>query len=380
MSGRPRAAKPAARSKSASAQKPKPAPARPKPAKKPAARAAPAPAAAAPPPAPEPTVVFHPVTTAVRKARTLATWREQKNNAAFFTNYCYTIKNEETGEEVHVFRSAFTVKGSGSKGGFCELQDALAFAREAYLSRIPDESELWGDPDAAALKERSREIINRPPERQDNGFTRNFRPGAKVEVTRSGDFKVASYQQVDGETIWKRRVIDEAKLDALRSKRGADDELYRTVLDFAEQFAAASDDDQRAVLLDRALNIDRSLEVAALRRFDKIERRVAEKQSLAWAEFEEDVDFDEDVKADLSRECGRPVTSLMDVDDFPRACLLGDADHCPIHGKIMEWFYLSERRNATRGVQGRVPLLYSRHHLLLTIGGRPRQGPLPEVY
>jgi len=361
MSGRGPPKAPA-KSKGSTIQKPKPAAAPPK--KKPAARrAAPAPAAAAPPPAPEPTVVFHPVTTAVRKARTLATWREQKNNAAFFTNYCYTIKNEETGEEVHVFRSAFTVKGSGSKGGFCELQDALAFAREAYLSRIPDESELWGDPDAAALKERSREIINRPPERQDNGFTRNFRPGAKVEVTRSGDFKVASYQQVDGETIWKRRVIDEAKLDALRSKRGADDELYRTVLDFAEQFAAASDDDQRAVLLDRALNIDRSLEAAALRRFRKIERRVAESQSVAWAEFEEDVGFDEDVKADLSRDCGRPVRSLMDVDDFPLTCLLGHKD-CHLHKRIMDRFYASRRRVANRGVQVRVITFCSMDHHL----------------
>ena len=82
MSGRQPSRKAAVKSKSASAQKPKPAPARPKPAKKPARRAAPAPAAAAPPPAPEPKVVFHPVTTAVRKARTLATWWNESKSEA----------------------------------------------------------------------------------------------------------------------------------------------------------------------------------------------------------------------------------------------------------------------------------------------------------
>ena len=103
-------------------------------------------------------------------------------NAAYFCDYKYTIKNEETGEEVHVFRSAFTVKSTSSNGGFRELDDAFEFAQLAYLSRVRDDSELWGDSDAAALKERSREIISRPQERQENGFSRNFRPGATVTV------------------------------------------------------------------------------------------------------------------------------------------------------------------------------------------------------
>ena len=115
MSGRPRAAKSAARSKSAKVQKPKPAAAPPKKKKPASRRAAPAPAAAAPPPAPEPKVVFHPVTTAVRRSRTLATWLEQKNNAAFLSSMC-TVKNEETGEQVPVWLSAIAVKDTREAG------------------------------------------------------------------------------------------------------------------------------------------------------------------------------------------------------------------------------------------------------------------------
>jgi len=306
-------------------------------------------------------VVFHPVTTAVRKARTLATWREQKNNAAFFCNYCYTIKNEETGEEVHIFRSAFTVKGNCSQGGFCELQDALDIARLAYLSRVRDDSELWSDPDAAALKAASREIVTRPPEPQNNRYQRFFRPGAMVRAAASGRLDVVSYHREDGAQVYERRSIDEDALSSLEAKlRVSDPQLFGCVEDFAADISSMPSDEQHKLLWDRAQTLHEIVVALAQTRADDFKRRVADDFEVGMAEFEEDVGFDEDVKADLSRECGRPVTSLMDVDDFPRACLLGDADHCPIHDKIMEWFYLSERRNATRGVQGRVPLLYSR--------------------
>ena len=380
MSGRPRAAKSAARSKSASVQKPKPAPARPKPAKKPAARAAPAPAAAAPPAPTEPTLRFHVVTTAQRRTRTLAMWREQKYNAAYFVKYEFTATNEETGEQVPVWTSAFTVRHTGLNGGLRTLEDAVYYAKRAWLSRVKDDSEVWEDPDAAALKERSREIISNPDERQNNGFTRNLRPGAWVQVRASGQLDVVSYRQQDGAQVRARRSIDEDALSSLEAKlRVSDPQLVGCVQDFAADISSMPSDEQHKLLWDRAQTLHEIVVALAQTRADDFKRRVADDFEVGRAEFEEDVGFDEDVKADLSRE-GRPVTSLMDVDDFPRACLLGDADHCPIHDKIMEWFYLSERRNATRGVQGRVPLLYSRHHLLLTIGGRPRQGPLPEVY
>ncbi len=369
MSGRPpRAAKSAARSKSASVQKPKPAAAPPKkPAKKSAARGATAPAAAAPPAAPEPTLAWYDVTSEERRApRTLATWVRQKHNLGFFLNYQFSYTDTDTGEEVRVFRSAFSVKSTGFQGGLRTCRDAFSIARTAYLSRVRDDSELWGDPDAAALKAASREIITRPPARQENGFLRSFRPGVRVTMGPGGTFNVESHQQVDGERSWKKRVIDETKLDALRSKRGPKSPVYRCVVDFADQLAAASDDDQRAMLLDRALNIDRSLEAAALRRFNKIERRVAESQSVAWAEFEEDVGFDEEVKEDLG------VESLIDVDDYPLECLLGHKD-CYVHKRIMDRFYASRRRVANRGVQVRViTFCSSDHHMsLLIIGGRP---------
>ena len=360
MSGRPRAAKPAAKSKGSTAQKRKPAAAPPKkPTKKPAARAAPAPAAAAPP-APERVLPWHPVEKGQRRSRTLATWVAQKENAAFFTNYCYTIKNEETGQKTHVFQSAFSRKDTASRGGLRELGDAFDYARTAYLSRVKDGSEVWSDPDAAALKERSREIIRNPEEPQNNRFTRNFRPGALVAVTASGHLDVVSYRQQAGAQVYARRSIDEDALSSLEAMRVSDPQLFGCVEDFAADISSMPSDEQHKLLWDRAQTLHEITVADAQVRADDFKRRVTDDFEVGRKEFEEDVGFDDEVKADLSRECGRPVTSLMDVDDFPRACLLGDADHCPIHDKIMEWFYLSERRNATRGVQGRVPLLYSR--------------------
>ena len=153
------------------------------------------------------------------------------------------------------------------------------------------------------------------------------------------------------------------------------------VLNFAADVDSMEPDEQRELLFDRAWALRLENEAAALLRRENYERHVDENMGVLVEEFDEDIGLTQEVKDHLSQRDGKEVKTFLDLDDCPLACLLGSAD-CPIYPKIMECFYRSKRRNATRGVQGRVPLLcnISRdHHLLLTIGGRPRQGPLPKV-
>ena len=356
MSGRPRAAKSAARSKSASVQKPKPAAAPPK---KPAARAAPASAAAAPPAPTEPTLRFHAVTTAQRQAtRTLKTWLEHKDNAGFFVKYVCTVTNEETGEQVPVWLSAFSVKDTMATGGLRTVEDAVHFAKRAWLSRVKDVSPVWTDPDAAALYEPSRDLISNPEERQDNGYQRFFRPGAWVKAAASGRLDVVSMSQKAGVRTYTRRTIDDAALDSLQDRlRGEDALMVDCVLNYAADVDSMESDEQHALLFDRAWALRRENEAAALLRRENYERHVDENMSVLLGEFDEDIGLTQAVKDDLKRLYGEEVNTFLDLDDCPLACLLGSAEHCPIYPKIMKCFYRSQRRNATRGVQGRVPLL-----------------------
>ena len=329
------------------------------PAKKPAARAAPAPAAAAPPAPTKPTLQFNVVTTAQRKApRTLATWVEQKDNAAFFVKYMCTVKNEETREQVPVWLSAFSVKDTSLTGGLRTIEDAVHFAKRAWLSRAADDSDVWNDPDAAALCEPSRDLISNPEERQNNGYQRFFRPGARVLTTASGHCYVESTQQQAGVRTYARRFIDDAALDSLQDRlRGEDDFLVDCVLNYAADVESMSPDEQRELLFDRAWALRRENEAAALLRRENYQRHVDENMEVLVAEFDDDIGLTQAVKDDLKRTYGKEVNSFRDLDDCPLACLLGDEDNCPIYPKIMKCFYRSQRRNATRGVQGRVPLL-----------------------
>ena len=179
-----------------------------------------------------------------------------------------------------------------------------------------------------------------------------------VRAAATGALDVVSYHQEAGARVYARRSIDDAAIDSLQDRlRGEDAFMVDCVLNYAADVDGMSPDEQRELLFDRAWALRRENEAAALLRREDYERHVDENMEVLVAEFDDDIGLTQAVKDDLKRTYGKEVNTFRDLDDCPLACLLGDADNCPIYPEIMKCFYRSQRRNATRGVQGRVPLL-----------------------
>ena len=144
-------------------------------------------------------------------------------------------------------------------------------------------------------------------------------------------------------TTYTRKAIDDTKLDALAADLGRGSRTFRCVKAFAFDMRTLNDADQRELLLDRARNESNSVEVECLLRGAAKQRQLQDGFRQKYRGLERDVGLTQQLLSELG------VESLMDLDDEPIECLLGDKG-CLWHKRVMDKFFASGRRNPTRGV------------------------------
>jgi len=300
------------------------------------------PRAAAPAAAAEPTEVDW---RAIRNAapRTLGTWQEYVNEPEFWATYLNHQTDNKTNELVGVYEAAFRAKHSNAGSGKCVLDDAVEFGKAAWLSRVAEEDPLWEDVDAAELYDLSRDLTRGFKEPSDSGLNRRFRPGARLRVGRGGAISTETSVTVAGVRTFTWIAIDDGKLDALGAELGPESRTFRCVEAFAFDMRTLNDAKQRELLLDRARNDRNISEVDCLLRGDAKQRKLQEGFKEKYRGLERDVGLTPQLLSDLG------VESLMDLDDEPLECLLGDK-RCLWHKRVMDKFFTSGRRNPTRGV------------------------------
>ena len=300
------------------------------------------PRAAAPAAAAEPSEVDW---RAIRNAapRTLGTWQEYVNEPEFWANYINHQTDKKTKELVGVYEAAFIAKESMATSGRCVLDDAVDFGKAAWLSRVAEEDPIWEDVDAAVLYDLSRELTRGFKEPSDRGFNRRFQPGARLRVGRGGAISTETRVTVGGVTTYTRSAIDDSRLDALGAKLGPESQTFRCVNAFAFDMRTLDDADQRELLLDRARNESNIVEADCLLRSAAKQRKLQDGFKQKYRGLERDVGLTPQLLSELG------VESLMDLDDEPLECLLGDKG-CLWHDRVMNKFFTSGRRNPTRGV------------------------------
>ena len=164
-----------------------------------------------------------------------------------------------------------------------------------------------------------------------------------MRVGRGGAISTETRVTVGGVTTYTRIAIDEGRLDELGAKLGRRSQTFRCVQAFSVDMAALDDADQRELLLDRARNESNSVEVECLLRGAAKQRQLQDGFRQKYRGLERDVGLTPQLLSELG------VESLMDLDDEPLECLLGDKG-CLWHKRVMNKFFASGRRNPTRGV------------------------------
>lgn len=225
---------------------------------------------------------------------------------------------------------------SGSYGGLRNKDDALDIAKAAWLSKAPDDSDVWGNPDAARLKDFAKHLRTNHVPRELTGFSRNFAPGRALRARAGGRVAVATFRQVDGEQLKTTVLIDDQALVAERARL---DERQGAWLGEVVANVRESPETARAVLEQAAeLELVAALATAEAER-SAGERHVACLLDTKRAEFFSSVGITEAICAELG------VEDAAALDERPICALLSSSE-CPVRGKVCAALAGSRRRGA----------------------------------
>ncbi|KAH8051238.1 hypothetical protein JL722_10938 [Aureococcus anophagefferens] len=128
------------------------------------------------------------------------------------------VRKDHEQEGTWVYNSKILAH-SGSRGGLRNKDDALNIAKAAWLSFAPDDSDVWGNPDAARLREFAKHLRTNQVPRELTGFSRNFAPGRALKARAGGRVVVRTYLgRVDGFQPSSTVLIDDQALVAERAR------------------------------------------------------------------------------------------------------------------------------------------------------------------
>lgn len=246
------------------------------------------------------------------------------------------VRKDHEQEGTWVYNSKILAH-SGSRGGLRNKDDALNIAKAAWLSFAPDDSDVWGNPDAARLREFAKHLRTNQVPRELTGFSRNFAPGRALKARAGGRVVVRTYLgRVDGFQPSSTVLIDDQALVAARARL---DERQGAWLGEVVANVRESPETARAVLEQAAeLELVAALATAEAER-SAGERHVACLFDTKRAEFFNSVGITEAVCADLG------VEDAAALDERPICALLSSSE-CPVREKVCAALAGSRRRGA----------------------------------
>ena len=270
---------------------------------------------------------------AERARKDAAYYRDRAAFEAMTDEHWVTRDHEHEGTWVYVSNIR---SHTGSGGGLRIKDDALNIAKAAWLSKAPDDSDVWGNPDAARLKDFAEHLRTNQVPRELTGYYRFFAPGQRLQARAGGRVAVETRRHVDGEQLTTMVLIDDQALVAARARL---DERQSDWLGEVVANVRESPDTARAVLEQAAeLELVAALATAEAER-SAGERHVASLFDTKRAEFFNSVGITEAVCADLG------VEDAAALDERP-ICALLSSDACPVRSKVRAALAGSRRRGA----------------------------------